>query len=110
MVGTLLLPQLEERIISFANLEGNLVATDSGATKDTVQFSKQAFELAEYANMRSRISGSHEASAVYRRKWLQTIPARVFYETSVSVVKWANSEKLRTIFNSSHTKSLFIYG
>jgi pimeloyl-ACP methyl ester carboxylesterase len=110
MVGTLLLPQLGKRVISFTNLEGNLVATDSGATKDTVQFSKEAFESVEYANMRSRISQSEEASAVYRLKWLQTIPASVFYETSVSVVKWANSEKLQTIFNTSRTKRLFLYG
>lgn len=110
MVGTLLLPLLGERVLSFANLEGNLVGTDSGATKVAVQFSNEDFESTEYENMLERISQSSDPSAKYRIKWLQSIPASVFYKTSVSIVEWADSEKLQTIFNGSNVKRLFLYG
>jgi pimeloyl-ACP methyl ester carboxylesterase len=110
MVGTLLLPDLGEKILSFSNLEGNLVGADCGASKDTVQFSIEEFESNEYAQLQQRVAESFEPSAPFRSKWLQAIPAKVFYKTSVSIVEWSNSEKLRTIFNTSNVKRLFLYG
>jgi pimeloyl-ACP methyl ester carboxylesterase len=40
----------------------------------------------------------------------KAIPAKVFYKTSVSIVEWSDSEKLRAIFNVSNVRRLFLYG
>jgi pimeloyl-ACP methyl ester carboxylesterase len=110
MVGTLLLPQLGSRVLSFANLEGNLVGADCGASKDTIQFSIEEFVSAKYDWMRERIAQSQEPSAALRRKWLEAIPAEVFYKTSASIVDLSNSERLQTIFNDTNVRRLFMYG
>jgi pimeloyl-ACP methyl ester carboxylesterase len=80
MVGTLLLPEMGEKIFSFSNLEGNLVGADCGASKDTVQFSIEEFEPTEYARLQKRVADSHEPSAEFRSKWLQSNPRKGFLQ------------------------------
>ncbi|MDB5179045.1 MAG: hypothetical protein JWN01_988 [Patescibacteria group bacterium] len=110
MVGTLLLKQLGGRVMSFSNLEGNLVLADCGASKDVAQLSLGKFEQTGYAQMKDKVKGSGEKSASFRSRWLEMIPAFVFYKTSVSIVEWSQSEKLLGLFNGSEVRRLFIYG
>jgi pimeloyl-ACP methyl ester carboxylesterase len=110
MIGTLLLPELGSRAESFANLESNLVASDCGASKEAVKFSIEEFESTEYHRIKASIDSSGEPSAASRSKWLQMIPAMVFYKTSISIVEWSTSEKLREIFNTSTVRRLYMYG
>jgi pimeloyl-ACP methyl ester carboxylesterase len=110
MIGTLLLGQLSDKIISFTNLEGNLVLADCGDSKDIIMFTREEFEKVEFNNMKARIRRSSDRSASLRGKWLETMPARVFYQTSQSIVRWSKSGKLQDLFNSSSIKHVYIYG
>jgi hypothetical protein len=60
--------------------------------------------------MQAQIGESDEPSAEARSRWLQMIPANVFYETSVSIVALSKSEKLLALFNNSNLWRMFMYG
>ena len=110
MVGTLLLGELGDRVMSFANLEGNLVLADCGASAEATQMTLEEFEARGYKNMLAGIEKSREPSAAARSRWVRHVPAKVFYLTSVSIVEWSRSEKLRDLFNASEVRRLFMYG
>lgn len=110
MVGTLLLSTLSNRLTSFINLEGNLVISDCGDSKYAVMFTREEFEKVEFDKMKDEIRKSSERSAVLRSKWLEMVPALIFYQASRSIVEWSKSEKLQDLFNGSSIKRTFIYG
>lgn len=110
MVGTLLLEPLRANIMSFANLEGNLVLADCGDSKNVAQYSEADFKKYGYDNLKESIRQSGQKSASYRYKRLEIIPAKVFYKTSTSIVDWSKSEKLLDLFVGSQVKRMFMYG
>ncbi len=110
MVGILLLDMLGERVVSFANLEGNLVLADCGTSKQVATYSLKEFEATGYDQLRMQISQSSEASAAARSRWLRQIPAAVFYKSSMSILAWSKSGKLQTMFNNATIRRLFMYG
>jgi pimeloyl-ACP methyl ester carboxylesterase len=110
MVGVLLLEPLREVILSFANLEGNLVLADCSISKDVVQYTQAEFESTEYERLKESVRQSGQKSTAHRSDWLETITARVFYKTSASIVEWSKHEKLLTLFSEAPTKRMFMYG
>lgn len=110
MTGTLLLQILGNRPLSFANLEGNLVYADCGASREVIKYSLDEFTTKRYQELQDKIKQSSEPSAVMRAQWIDKIPAHVFYKSSLSIVEWSKSEKLKDIFNNSSVKRLFMYG
>jgi pimeloyl-ACP methyl ester carboxylesterase len=80
MVGTVLLEQLGNPILSFSNLEGNLVLADCGASKYVIQFPQDEFEHVGYQRLSEQVRQSGEPSALARSRWLKTIPAFVFLQ------------------------------
>ncbi len=110
MVGTLLLEQLGERVVSFINLEGNLIAKDCGASADVAMQSFEDFQQSGFAELKSTLKQSNEVGALQRLAWVEQIPGYAFYKTSVSIVQISKSEKLLNLFLTAPQKKLYIYG
>ena len=81
MIGILLLERLGSKIKSFVNMEGNLVLSDCGMSREIIKLPRKE---------------SPENDAVYY--------------SSKSIVKWAESEKLLDIFLKAKQKKLYLYG
>lgn len=104
MIGTLLLAELEEKLLGFVNMEGNFVLNDCGAS---LLVSKTTFE--EFSrNVFPELKQSPEASE--RKQWLDSTADYAFYGSSHSIVEWSQSEKLLPLFVESPVNKLFVYG
>jgi len=110
MIGTILLKSLSNKIVSFVNMEGNLVFEDKGTSAKVSNYSFEEFKEKQYDILKSRIKKSNETSANYRSKWNKLIPDFVFYKASKSIVEWSKSRKLLDLFIKSKNKKLYIYG
>jgi pimeloyl-ACP methyl ester carboxylesterase len=110
MVGTLLLELIPERIVSFANLEGNLVLENCGASSIAKSHSFEEFRKKIYPELKEELRKSDEPSAPCRVRWLDRIPDFAFYKTSISIVDLAQSGRILEIFLNSRHKRLYLYG
>lgn len=110
MVGTLMLEKCPSKILSFVNLEGNLIEKDCGASAQSVEFSYQVFQENYYPKIIQKLQNSSLESERKRAQWIKKIPDYVFYNTSKSIVRLSKNEKLLQIFNTSSVKKLFIVG
>lgn len=91
MVGTLLLRLFKKILISFINMEGNLVAQDCGASAAVASMPFETFQQMTKA-------------------WKKQASDDVFYKTALSIVRWSKSEKLFKLFLESPVKKLFMFG
>ncbi len=110
MVSTLLLHDLQGKIQSFVNMEGNLVYRDCGKSKDVVKQPYEHFEKTLFGAIKSELARSDEPSAKQRTKWLEKIPPFAFYKTSQSIVDWSKSEEILEKFNRASQKRMFMFG
>jgi pimeloyl-ACP methyl ester carboxylesterase len=104
MVAILLLNPLKDIINSFVNMEGNLVLSDCGPSKEIATYSFDTFKNTKYDEIKSDIKNSKRA------QWLAQTPDFVFYKTSQSIVAWSSSGKLLDEFQNASCRKLFIYG
>ncbi len=109
IVGTLLLELLKDKVISFINLEGNLVYEDAGLSREVAEYSFEEFNN-KYEQIKNDIRNSSQSSAEKRGEWLQQIPDYVFYKTCRSIIEWSKKEILFKTFVESKVKKLFVYG
>jgi len=109
-VGTILLKPLQDIIISFINLEGNLTLADSSITKEVVGYSFDEFRKEKYQQIKDSIKNSDELSAGFRSRCLEKVPDYTFYKTSQSIIKWISDNELLRLFKDSSCKRLYIYG
>ena len=110
MVGTLLLKMLPDRIVSFINMEGNLVLEDCSTSRDVEKFTFQEFHEKEFQKIQESLQKSNVKNAKYRAAWVQLIPDYAFYRSSLSIVHWSRSRKLLPLFLDAKQKRLFLYG
>lgn len=101
IVGTLVLELSAPRVVSFANLDGNLVRSDCGASASVVAESRQDFERQGFATFVAKIAASPEKGADQRVAALNRTTARTFYDTADAIVRWSSSPELLTMFVNS---------
>jgi pimeloyl-ACP methyl ester carboxylesterase len=110
MVGTLMLAQSDSAILSFANLEGNLVPSDCGASAVVAGMSFGAFEQRGFAELLAGIEASVGADVEPRLEALKQTTVRTFYETASAIVEWSGSSELLRLFVDSRTPRCLIVG
>lgn len=110
MVGTLLLKTLQEKVLSFINLEGNLKLEDCGTSIKIASKSFEYFKQKGFSSIKASLRNMDTPNASLRYKWVQMIPDYSFYKTSKSIVEWSKSNKLFEIFTKSKNKKIFIFG
>lgn len=109
MVATILLEPLKDVVRSFINLEGNLVLSDCGVSKQVADQSFSEFQQ-NYQQMKSDISTSDTASGAIRANCLNHIPDFAFYKTCQSIVQWSSTGTLLEKFIDAQCSKLFVYG
>lgn len=110
MVGTLMLAQSDSTILSFANLEGNLVSSDCGASAVAAAMSLRMFERLGFAELLAGIEASVGADVEPRLEALKQTTAQTFHETASTIVEWSGSSELLRLFVDSRTPRCLIVG
>lgn len=110
IVGTLMLAQSNSAILSFANLEGNLVPSDCGASAVIAGMTFGAFERRGFAELLAGIEASVGFDVEPRLEALKQVTAATLYETASSIVQWSGSSQLLRLFVDSRTPRCLIVG
>lgn len=106
MVGILLLEPFKGNITAFVNMEGNLVLSDCGPSKDVARTDFTQFQANGYQALIQQAAQAHRQRAA----WLRDTPDYVFYKMSQSIVEVSESEKLVGLFADAKCRRLFVCG
>ncbi len=108
-IGLLLIEKIPSLIISFVNLEGNLIAEDCTFSREAVRYSLEEFEKRIFEEFKSRIKDTTDFNRVYYN-WLSKSDAYAFYRSSESLTKWSDSGKLLKKFVELDIKKSYVFG
>jgi len=107
MIWTLL---LNDEVLSFTNLEWNLILKDCWTSLEVNKIHFEEFKEIEYPKLVLKLENSTDKTENTRWKWLYSIPDFTFYKTSKSIVEWSKNEILLDLFIKSLQNKLYIYG
>ena len=108
-IGLLLIDKDPSRILSFINLEGNLIGEDCSFSREAVRYSLGEFEESIFTDFKSAITGTKEFNRQYY-KWLSESDPYAFYRSSESLVKWSDSRELLKRFTDLKIKKWYVFG
>lgn len=107
MIGTVILELAPSRVISFVNLEGNLMLEDCGDSRKTVELTLSEFEINFYPSLKqSQIEKGREHLA----RSMEMTPPKVFYKTAREIVEVSRSERLLKYIQESKVPILLLVG
>lgn len=110
-IGLLLAEKLSNKLISFTNIEGNLISEDCGLlSRKTISVSFEEFRKSVFAELKSETKESNNKSSNLWLEWNEKSNTLAFYSSSESLVKWSDSRKLLTKFKNLKTKKVYFYG
>jgi len=115
-IGLLLIEKIPSKIVSFVNLEGNLIGEDCTFSREAVRYSLEEFEKGFFEEFKSRIEDGRDLAAstslsnrLYYN-WLSKSDAYAFYRSSESLTKWSDSRKLLKMFVERDMKKWYVFG
>lgn len=115
-ISLLLIEKIPSKIISFTNLEGNLIGEDCTFSREATKYSLEDFEKRIFKNFKSKIKGTKDlasSTSLSNRlfyEWLSKSNPYAFYRTSQSLVKWSDSRKLLRMFIDLKIKKCYVFG
>lgn len=110
-VGLLLVKNLKNRLITFINVEGNLVGEDCRyVSKRAISFPLQDFKNTKFHKMKSACKASEDFGSKFWGEMLENTDPLGFYKSAQSLVKWSESTDLLRMFNNLELKKAYIYG
>ena len=116
-IGLLLIEKIPSKIVSFINLEGNLIGEDCTYSREAVRYSLEDFEGGVFEDFKSGIEDGKDLAASTspstRRvfyNWLSKSDAYAFYRSSESLVEWSDSRKLLKMFVELDIKRCYVFG
>jgi pimeloyl-ACP methyl ester carboxylesterase len=109
-VALLLIKKIPERIISFINLEGNLIGEDCGVSRKAISVPYDEFKKTVFSQIKHEIKKVGDKSSKSWYKWLSKSDSYGFYQSSKSLVKWSDSRKLLKRFINLNLKKYYIFG
>ena len=113
-ISLLLINKIPDTVISFVNLEGNLIGEDCTISRKATKYSLNEFEVT-FDDFRSKLQETNKLSrAKHELKFYYELLSRcdpfVFHKSSESLVKWSDSGKLLDMFLGMKTKNWYVYG
>jgi pimeloyl-ACP methyl ester carboxylesterase len=103
-VGLLLGKHIEDRLGSFINVEGNLIASDCGLiSRKAISISYDEFKDAMFNRVIAR------GPKLWREMSAKSDPLG-FYKSSESLVAWSDTEQLLEIFVGLEARKIYVYG
>ncbi|KAF5431512.1 hypothetical protein C5S39_05625, partial [Candidatus Methanophagaceae archaeon] len=115
-IGLLLIEKIPAKVLSFTNLEGNLIGDDCTFSREVVGYTLDEFEDGLFNVFGARIkdakvlvSSSSLSNSVYYR-WLAKSDPYAYYKSSESLVEWSDSRKLLQLFTDLAIKKRYVFG
>jgi hypothetical protein len=115
-IGLLLIEKIPSKIISFINLEGNLIGEDCTYSREVARYSLADFEKRIFKDFKFKIKGTEDlasSTSLSDRlfyKWLSKSDPYAFYKSSESLVKWSDSKRLLKMFVDLGIKKCYVFG
>jgi len=103
-VALLLPDSIQDSIVTFANVEGNL------NPEDCVFGSRRAAEKSFNEFLEEVLPEFHKSSRTWRETGLDLVNPKAFYRTAKSLVEWSDDSKLLNVFHSWPGKKAYFYG
>nr|QNO56475.1 2-succinyl-6-hydroxy-2,4-cyclohexadiene-1-carboxylate synthase [Methanosarcinales archaeon ANME-1 ERB7] len=108
-IGLLLIEKVPSRILSFTNLEGNLIGEDCTFSREAIRYTVEEFEAKIFKDFESRIKGTKDFNRQYHR-WLSESDPYAFYRNSESLVQGSDSRELLKRFTGLEIKKWYVFG
>lgn len=109
-IGLLLIEKIPDRVISFINLEGNLIGEDCDMSGKVTKISYEEFKKSLFEKINNQTKELNETGAELRYEWSRKSYPYGFYQSSKSLVKWSDSSRLLDLFMKLKIKKVYIYG
>jgi pimeloyl-ACP methyl ester carboxylesterase len=115
-IGLLLIEKNPSKIMSFINLEGNLVGEDCTFSREAIRYSLEDFENGFFTDFTSSIKNLKDLATSTRLstrlfyRWLSKSDPYAFYRSSESLVKWSDSGRLLNMFIDVDIKRYYVFG
>ncbi len=115
-IGLLLIEKIRAKVISFTNLEGNLVGEDCTLSREAIRYSMEDFEKMAFQALKSEVRrtkallSSTTASKKLYYKWLSKTTPYSFYKSAESLVNWSDSGKLLRMFIDLDISKHYVFG
>lgn len=108
-VGLLLVQDLDN-LVSFINVEGNLISEDAGiVSRKTAEQAETDFVANGFSNFLMVLNDSDEAAYRTWATWYEIASPVAIHRSGTSLVEWSDSGKLMSYFNRLKKKA-FVYG
>jgi len=105
----LLIGKIPEKVVSFINLEGNLIGEDCGVSRRAVSVPYEEFEKSLFDQIKQEIKEAKGGSSKLY-KWVCKSAPYAFYYSSKSLVEWSDSRKLLDSFLKLKINKVYVYG
>jgi pimeloyl-ACP methyl ester carboxylesterase len=103
-IGLLLVENISDRLASFINIEGNLIAEDCGlVSRNTAGIPFEEFRDTVFDKLRSK------GPKPWRELSVKSDPLG-FHRSSISLVEWSDCEKLLEVFRRLDVTRAYVYG
>jgi pimeloyl-ACP methyl ester carboxylesterase len=102
-IGLLLIEKNPSKIMSFINLEGNLVGEDCTFSREAIRYSLEDFENGFFTDFTSSIKNLKDLATSTRLstrlfyRWHSKSDPYAFYRSSESLVKWSEWETVKYV-------------
>jgi len=115
-IALLLIEKYPSNILSFVNLEGNLIGEDCTFSRTAISSSLEDFEERFFTDFTSWIkdikdlAASPPLSTRLFYQWLSKSDPYAYYRSSESLVKWSDSGRLLNMFIDLDIKKYYVFG
>lgn len=109
-IGVLLCAMIGERVSSFINVEGNLIAADCGVSRKIVSMSHEEFFETECPELYLTAESSGEQGVRMWASLAEQASPEALYRSASSLVEWSDSGVLLTEFLALRCPKVYVYG
>ena len=110
-IGILLAGMMGENLLTFANIEGNLIPEDCGLlSRKAISVDFSEFKRKTFDEIKVHFPSSSQQGALLWRKWVQRCDPLAFYLSAQSLVRWSDSGELLERFLSLKGPKTYIHG
>ncbi|HPN12080.1 MAG TPA: alpha/beta hydrolase [Spirochaetota bacterium] len=109
-IGILLTDMIHDRLVSFVNIEGNLIGRDCSASREKASVSFDDFKTKQLPALILTTSLSVEPGRRMWSQYLKMADKKGLYLSSRSLVRWSDSGLLLKKFKELDCKKVYIYG
>ncbi len=109
-IGLLMCMNPGNRILSFINIEGNLIYSDSTTSRSISSVTEKLFLGTIFQGILARYKNSDEYAIREWSKSIRLAEPYAFYRSSKSLAEWTDSGKLLAMFLRLECPKCYIYG